>query len=789
MSKSKRIDLICMVTAVFMVLVTVLFLGGGGIFLEAAAADMPYVSRIFDTSRVHTVDIVADEDDWQEMLSNAMAEEYISCALVIDGESYKNVGIRPKGNTSLSTVANSDSDRYSFKIEFDHYDSTSTYYGLDKLCLNNVIQDNTYMKDYLCYQMMAYTGAETPLTSYVWITVNGEDWGLYIAAEGVEESFAERTYGSDYGAIYKPDSMSMGGGGRGAEAKNRNEVGQELPEGMEGGPGGGNSFGDWKTLLEGLKDESGAYPEEVQTILEELESGALVLPDDLQAILARLEEGGITLPEELQRLASLLQGGGFSEGGGMQLPDAGESGEGKGFGGMAGMGGSSDVLLVYTDESYDSYPNIFDNAVFDVTNADKDRLIQALKNLNEGNIEESVNVDEVISYFVAHNFVLNGDSYTGSIIHNYYLHEDEGLLSMIAWDYNLAFGGMGMGAMGGGDGATSSVNSPIDSPVSSGELSERPMVAWIFENDAYTQQYHEAFDDFISSYFESGYFEEFFEETLALISPYVEKDPTAFCTYEEFLKGADTLKEFCLLRAESIRGQLDGSIPSTSEGQTADSSALIDASHLTVSDMGSQGMGGGNGMGFGSWGEKGKTGAALPEEDETERQQEQPENKTAAAGDEEVAEKTITVTAAQPAADGRENQGAFSPPDGMEPPDGAELPNGEGQGMQPPENGKVPEGFKSGGKVETSSSSSEASQDSPADSAEGESGPETEPPAEQPGQDWENWSRGQAGVGMPGIPGSESAGQAASASLETGLLLGVSALFLAGGLIFAKLYR
>ena len=99
--------------------------------------------------------------------------------------------------------------------------------------------------------------------------------------------------------------------------------------------------------------------------------------------------------------------------------------------------------------------------------------------------------------------------------------------------------------------------------------------------------------------------------------------------------------------------------------------------------------------------------------------------------------------------------------------------------MQPPETGKVPEGFKSGGKEETSSSSSEASQDSPADSAEEESGPETEAPAEQPGQDQENWSRGQAGVGIPGIPGSESAGQAASASLETGLLLGVSALFLA----------
>lgn len=89
MSKSKRIDLICMVTAVFMVLVTVLFLGGGGIFLEAAAADMPYVSRIFDTSRVHTVDIVADEDDWQEMLSNAMAEDISPARWSLMGKAIK----------------------------------------------------------------------------------------------------------------------------------------------------------------------------------------------------------------------------------------------------------------------------------------------------------------------------------------------------------------------------------------------------------------------------------------------------------------------------------------------------------------------------------------------------------------------------------------------------------------------------------------------------------------------------------------------------------------------------
>ena len=88
----------------------------------------------------------------------------------------------------------------------------------------------------------------------------------------------------------------------------------------------------------------------------------------------------------------------------------------------------------------------------------------------------------------------------------------------------------------------------------------------------------------------------------------MQKDPTKFCTYEQFQSGVETIKEFCELRAQSVRGQLDGSIPSTAEGQTADSSALIDASSLSLSDMGTMGSGGGGFGGFGRSG-KGKTTA------------------------------------------------------------------------------------------------------------------------------------------------------------------------------------
>ena len=252
-----------------------------------------------------------------------------------------------------------------------------------------------------------------------------------------------------------------------------------------------------------------------------------------------------------------------------------------------------DLSLIYSDDEYSSYSNIFGNAKTDITDEDKDRLIASLKSLNENSdIEDVVNMDEVIRYFVVHNFVCNFDSYTGSMIHNYYLYEEDGQLSMIPWDYNLAFGGFSAGG-GGSDSATQMVNYPIDTPVSGGTIDSRPMLAWIFADESYTELYHTYFDTFISEYFESGYFENLFTETENLIASYVEQDPTKFCTYEEFETGVDTLKSFCLLRAESIRGQLDGMIPSTSDGQQEDDSALVDASSISLTDMGSMGHGGG----------------------------------------------------------------------------------------------------------------------------------------------------------------------------------------------------
>ena len=77
----------------------------------------------------------------------------------------------------------------------------------------------------------------------------------------------------------------------------------------------------------------------------------------------------------------------------------------------------------------------------------------------------------------------------------------------------------------------------------------------------------------------------------------MQTDPTAFYSYDEYLTAVKTLYEVVSLRAQSIQGQLYGTIPSTQQEQR-DSDALVDASHIDLSVMGSMDMGGGRGGEF-----------------------------------------------------------------------------------------------------------------------------------------------------------------------------------------------
>jgi len=559
--------------AVAVTLGAILFAGRLSELLGGKTISQDYETELFNTDEIISIDIQMDEEEWETMLSNAISEEYYVCDVVVNGETFTNVAIRPKGNTSLSNIAmDPDTDRYSIKLEFDHFTDGQTCFGLDKLILNNNYADATDMKEAIIYDMYQYLGADASLYNYAEVSVNGEYWGVYLALEGVEQSFMLRNYGTQDGELYKPDSMEMGEGGPGGGGPGGSDSDRPSFDFGEGGPGnfnpedmGGGAAGGGRPGRPGSSDSD----------RPSFGSG---------------EDGT----------------GEFTPGDGQQPPDMGDfnSGEGRADGsGMPGMFSSfmsgNGADLNYIDDELDSYSTIWDGAITDTADADHRRVVNALKAISEGeDLEKYMDVDNILKYMAVHTFAVNNDSLSGNMAHNYYLYEYDGQLNIIPWDYNLSFGGMG----GSGD-ATSVVNDAIDTPFDGTGFFDA-----LLENEEYRARYHEYLRQLCEEYVDGGRFDEVYNRIRSQIDSLAETDPTAFYTYDEYLTAADLLYRTVKLRAESIEGQLSGVIPSTDDEQREDSSALIDASDIDVSAMGQMDMGGGRGDSDNSGDEHGSPG-------------------------------------------------------------------------------------------------------------------------------------------------------------------------------------
>lgn len=177
------------------------FLGTNRTFATETQIEDP----IFKKGELSTVNIEIDEADFQDMLDNPMDEEYKEGTVTYNGITIGYTGVRFKGNSSLMSVAGSDSDRYSLKLEFNKYIEQNLA-GYTKINLNNNFADPSYMREYLTYDVLEEMGLETPNYSYVNVSINGEHYGLYLAVENIEEPYLERNFGNSTGNLYKADT-------------------------------------------------------------------------------------------------------------------------------------------------------------------------------------------------------------------------------------------------------------------------------------------------------------------------------------------------------------------------------------------------------------------------------------------------------------------------------------------------------------------------------------------------------------------------------------------------------
>ncbi|GEM_PF-910267 len=574
-----KITVILMVFAlVFSCLLTVVVKGNG-----VRPVSKTYETTLFQKNQVLEVNILMDEEEWQEMLQNANDETYVPCDVEVNGVTYKNVAIRPKGNTSLTQVTN---DRYSFKIQFDKYQEGQTCDGLDQLVLNNNFSDATYMKEYIAYDMFQYLGVVTPLYTYADVKINGETYGLYLALEGVKESFAERNYGVAHGELYKPESQQAGMGGGKKDGNQPN--GMKAPEGMPNMPEGNDKVSEGNSDRTNSNDKASEEdsngtddmsqaPERAPNMAGDTSQAPEGAPN-MAGDTGQAPEGAPDMPSDAFKIGSdPLQ----------ENTNEGETNKREqGFKMDREESNSSGTDLVYTDDNVESYSSIFDSAVFDTTKALQKKVIEALKGIATGeNLEQYMTVEENLKYFAVNSFLVNYDSYTGNLKHNYYLYEQDGKLTMLPWDLNLAFAGFQS------NNAKSAVNDPIDTPVSGTTLEQRPMLGQLLSNETYLEQYHNYLDQLVKGYIESGRYEAVITQIKQLIDGYVKEDPTAFYTYDEFTEAVENLEVFCKLRGESVRGQLEGTIPSTEEEQQKDDSSFVETGDLSITAMGTMGGG------------------------------------------------------------------------------------------------------------------------------------------------------------------------------------------------------
>ena len=576
--------IISTITAIAIFFTTLVYINSKNVTTTEAtssSSNFTYVNTVFNKEQITDIDIEVNEDNWNYLLENATNEEYITANITINGTKYYNIGIRAKGNSSLSTVANDDTtDRYSFKVKFDEYVDGQTLDGLSKIALNNIISDATYMKEYLSYDLLERMGVPTPAFAFTNIKINGEEWGLYFAVEVIEEEFIERNYGSLSGNLYKPEGNEIG-------AKDNENMKPNINNGENNAPPNMNNEQNKENNAPPNMDNTQNGENIVPPNMNNTQNGENIAPPNMD----NTQNGENITPPNMSNVqneenapptsidneeTSETPNPGTDETNNAQ---GNENFKDNGFrGGMmgGGMGASNGANLVYTDDNKDSYSDILENEVFKTTtDSDKDKVIEMIKNLNEGtNLEEFLNVDEILRYFAVNTFLVNLDSYASNMKHNYYLYERDGVFEILPWDYNLSFGAFNIGT------ASNAINFPIDSPVTD-SLENSPLIGKLLEVDEYKETYHKYLQEIVD-YVNNGTYENTINEVNSLIADYVKNDPTAFYTYEEYTTSIPELINFGIDRAKSISAQLDGSQPSTSYGNIETS--------VNLTALGSNGM-------------------------------------------------------------------------------------------------------------------------------------------------------------------------------------------------------
>ncbi|MCA9687012.1 MAG: CotH kinase family protein, partial [Myxococcales bacterium] len=97
----------------------------------------------------------------------------------------ENIGVRLKGNYGSYRTLD---EKAAFLLDFNRYVPGQKFLGLEKLAVNNMVQDPSMQREVLGYRLFREGGAPAPRAGHAVVTVNGEPYGLYTTVEALDNN-------------------------------------------------------------------------------------------------------------------------------------------------------------------------------------------------------------------------------------------------------------------------------------------------------------------------------------------------------------------------------------------------------------------------------------------------------------------------------------------------------------------------------------------------------------------------------------------------------------------------
>ena len=160
----------------------------------------------YANDNIREVRFYFNQSNWDELLDSFYIkgdEDRLMASISIDGSTYDSVGIRYKGFSSVSI----DRKKNPFNVKLDWIKDQS-YRGVDKLKLSNVIQDPSFLREAMSYEI-ARKYMPASKANYVKLFINDVYWGIYTNVQSVNKAFLRTHFGSAELPFLKANPKSL----------------------------------------------------------------------------------------------------------------------------------------------------------------------------------------------------------------------------------------------------------------------------------------------------------------------------------------------------------------------------------------------------------------------------------------------------------------------------------------------------------------------------------------------------------------------------------------------------